>query len=312
MLLLRALFAFAALPGMVAFVLPWLLVGNAPARHGFVGFAGAVTFGVGVVVLLWCVWAFYANGRGTLAPWSPPKRLVTTGLYRWSRNPMYVGVVLILVGWSLSFASTALALYSLAIALAFQLRVVFGEEPWLARTHGDAWQVYARSVPRWIGPTRDTVDAHLAPVSSAVQAACLAGGCHCGALRVGFETAIEIVRFTPRACDCSFCTRHAAAYVSDPHGKLSITATTAGDALVYRQGSNQAAFLICRHCGVLVGVVCSDAGRMFGAVNVRCLEATGFAEPVAASPQQLDATAKISRWSALWVPDTQLMNIAIS
>jgi hypothetical protein len=274
--------------------------------------AGAAAFVTGVAVLLWCVWAFYASGKGTLAPWSPPIRLVTTGLYRWSRNPMYVGVLLILAGWALSFASTALAIYALAVALAFHLRVVFGEEPWLARTHGEAWRVYVKQVPRWFGPARDAVDAHAETAPGAAQTTSLAGGCHCGTLRVAFETEIEIAGFTPRACDCSFCTRHAAAYISDPRGKLSITAATAGDALVYRQGSNQAAFLACRHCGVLVGVVCRDAGRTYGAINVRCLDATGFNEPVAASPQQLDSSEKISRWSSLWVPNVQLVNITIS
>lgn len=312
MLLLRALFAFLALPGMVAFVVPWLLAGGAPARHGIAAFAGAAAFVSGVVVLFWCIWAFYANGRGTLAPWSPPTRLVTNGLYRFSRNPMYVGVLLILAGWSLSFASIALAIYALAVATAFHLRVVFGEEPWLARTHGEAWQNYVRSVPRWFGRPRRADEANVAPAPDGTKATTLPGGCHCGALHVAFETALDIASIVPRACDCSFCTRHAAAYVSDPRGKLSITAATAGDALVYRQGSNNAAFLVCGHCGVLVAVVSgSDAGT-FGAVNVRCLEATGFAQPVAASPQRLDAAEKLARWSTLWVPDVTLVNIEIA
>lgn len=76
------------------------------------------------------------------------------GLYRYSRNPMYVAVVLILVGWSVTFHSVALAVYALAIAIAFHLRVVFGEEPWLARTHGEKWIRYRRHVPRWLGARR--------------------------------------------------------------------------------------------------------------------------------------------------------------
>jgi protein-S-isoprenylcysteine O-methyltransferase Ste14 len=109
---------------------------------------------LGIPGLLWCVWSFYTEGRGTLAPWSPPRHLVVTGLYRYSRNPMYVSVVLILWGWTAGFQSRALALYALAVMAVFHLRVVLGEEPWLARTHGDTWDRYRAAVPRWLGVRR--------------------------------------------------------------------------------------------------------------------------------------------------------------
>lgn len=103
----------------------------------------------GSVVLLWCVRDFYVAGRGTLAPWSPPVNLVRAGLYRFSRNPMYVGVLLMLAGWAIGFASAAHVVYAAIIAIAFHLRVVYYEEPWLAHTHGSAWTAYASRVPRW-------------------------------------------------------------------------------------------------------------------------------------------------------------------
>jgi protein-S-isoprenylcysteine O-methyltransferase Ste14 len=104
---------------------------------------------LGVIGLLWCVRDFYVSGKGTLAPWAPPRVLVDVGLYRYSRNPMYVSVMLILLGWAAAFRSRGLLLYALAVLAAFHLRVVFGEEPWLARTHGERWQQYARRVRRW-------------------------------------------------------------------------------------------------------------------------------------------------------------------
>jgi protein-S-isoprenylcysteine O-methyltransferase Ste14 len=88
-------------------------------------------------------------GRGTLAPWSPPDELVTTGLYSFSRNPMYVAVVLVLLGWAALFHSVALLIYAVAVAAAFHLRVVLGEEPWLAQTHRGNWTRYTARVPRW-------------------------------------------------------------------------------------------------------------------------------------------------------------------
>ncbi len=105
---------------------------------------------VGIVLLLWCVRDFYVAGKGSLAPWSPPKHLVMVGLYRWSRNPMYIAVLAILCGWAWAFHSRTLWLYAAAVAIAFHLRVVLGEEPWFARTHGQAWTDYRSRVRRWL------------------------------------------------------------------------------------------------------------------------------------------------------------------
>lgn len=144
----RALLAFLALPGVVAFAIPFcsLIAGG---RTQLVQPLGLLPGLLGVVGLLWCVRDFYVAGRGTLAPWAPPERLVVVGLYRYSRNPMYVAVGLILVGWAWSFGSAGLALYASCVAIAFHLRVVFGEEPWLAKTHGQVWTDYAMRVRRW-------------------------------------------------------------------------------------------------------------------------------------------------------------------
>jgi len=147
---LRALLAFLALPGVVAFLVPALIVARSPGPSR-ISVLGVVIWTAGVGVLLWCVWSFYSTGKGTLAPWSPPRHLVRVGLYRYTRNPMYVGVLLILAGWAVSYRSGALAVYAAIVGLAFHLRVVYGEEPWLARTYGAEWQAYRDRVPRWLG-----------------------------------------------------------------------------------------------------------------------------------------------------------------
>ena len=143
----RSLAAFLALPGVVALLVPWLLARAAPG--GFSA-AGVPPLAVGLALLLWCVRDFHVAGRGTLAPWAPPRRLVVVGLYRHTRNPMYVAVTLVLFGWALGARTTTLWLYALGVAIAFHLRVVLGEEPWLARTHGDDWTRYVSRVPRWL------------------------------------------------------------------------------------------------------------------------------------------------------------------
>jgi protein-S-isoprenylcysteine O-methyltransferase Ste14 len=145
----RALLAFIACPGIVALAVPltWLLVSGQAA---IVNAWGLLPLALGLAALLWCVYAFYATGKGTLAPWAPPQHLVVTGLYRHSRNPMYVAVLLILLGWAVTSHVRGLYFYAAGIAVVFHLRVVFGEEPWLARRHGEAWREYAARVPRWL------------------------------------------------------------------------------------------------------------------------------------------------------------------
>lgn len=148
-MLIRALIAFLLLPGTVAFLIPafWLW------RSGYTSAQwpwGLLILGLGGMGLLWCIRDFYVAGKGTLAPWSPPQNLVQIGLYRYSRNPMYVSVMLILLGWSTAYMSLSLMLYSAFIFGAFYLRVVYGEEPWLARTYGQDWEAYVQHVPRWL------------------------------------------------------------------------------------------------------------------------------------------------------------------
>lgn len=147
---LRALIAFLALPGVVALAIP-LSLGLRELRNGGEFSAwGLLPLCGGFVLLLWCVRDFYVAGKGTLAPWSPPRNLVVVGVYRYSRNPMYVAVTMMLAGWALCFRSPTLAIYAAGVVLAFHLRVVLGEEPWLARTHGTAWDDYKAKVPRWL------------------------------------------------------------------------------------------------------------------------------------------------------------------
>jgi protein-S-isoprenylcysteine O-methyltransferase Ste14 len=148
-MLWRALFAFLVLPGIVAFAVPLALVAErlntfSPRPLGL------LSWFAGVFVLVWCTVVFYVSGRGTLAPWSPPQRLVAVGPYRFSRNPMYVGVTLILSGWAVLFGSLTVTVYGALVLLAFHIRVIVGEEPQLKRTFGADWESYRARVPRWL------------------------------------------------------------------------------------------------------------------------------------------------------------------
>lgn len=152
-MLKRALLAFVAMPGVVAFAVPLLMAWLAPEDRRFQWVAlGPLV--AGGALLIWAVREFHVAGKGTLAPWSPPRHMVPSGPYRFSRNPMYAGVTVILLGWAIGFRSVPHFLYAIAVAIAFHLRVVYGEEPWLARTYREAWSRYAARVPRWVFPSR--------------------------------------------------------------------------------------------------------------------------------------------------------------
>jgi protein-S-isoprenylcysteine O-methyltransferase Ste14 len=146
----RALLAFLALPGLFAIAIPAMIAANELRAGARFHAAGLLPLGAGFAVLLWCVREFQVTGKGTLAPWSPPVNLVTSGPYRRSRNPMYVAVSTMLIGWALSFESKSIAWFAAIVILAFHLRVVWGEEPWLARKHGASWEEYKARVPRWL------------------------------------------------------------------------------------------------------------------------------------------------------------------
>lgn len=145
----RALAAFLVLPGMAAGLMPTLIFLFDPWRNA--GYpVGYLFMGLGLLLLLWCVRDFYVSGKGTLAPWDPPKNLVVVGLYRYVRNPMYVSVLVVLVGWCAMSGSAVLVVYTFLVAILFHLRVTRNEEAWLLRKFSEDWSVYSEAVNRWL------------------------------------------------------------------------------------------------------------------------------------------------------------------
>jgi protein-S-isoprenylcysteine O-methyltransferase Ste14 len=148
-LAVRALLAVLILPGTMGFVIPLVLIEPAwPARPVWWGLAIVVA---GSALLAWCAHEFFRAGRGTLAPWWPPARLVTTGPFAYSRNPIYVAMLLIIAGWAIVYASSAVAIYGVVMLVLFHIRTLAGEEPTLAHAFGREWTEYQQRVPRWLG-----------------------------------------------------------------------------------------------------------------------------------------------------------------
>ncbi len=148
MLFLRALVSFLVLPGFFCLLLPPILAYFDP-RSGNGWDFGFVLIGCGLAVVLQCARDFYVAGKGTVAPWDPPKHLVVVGLYRFTRNPIYVGDLILVSGWALTTGSHWVGFYLVILAVGFHLRVIFHEEPRLSRNFPSEWAVYSANVPRW-------------------------------------------------------------------------------------------------------------------------------------------------------------------
>jgi protein-S-isoprenylcysteine O-methyltransferase Ste14 len=141
-------------PGTLAVYVPWRITHwhIAVPLLGFAGFRiiGVLLIIAGLPVLLNSFARFALQGLGTPAPVAPPRRLVVTGFYRHVRNPMYVAVLLLIVGQGLLFGSDMLLKYAVVVWLGFFVFVLLYEEPTLRNKFGAEYEEYCAHVPRWI------------------------------------------------------------------------------------------------------------------------------------------------------------------
>ena len=149
---LRALVWSALFVVVVAIYLPTTYFGLAPSRASIAtpaGVAGLLGIGAGTLLMIACVTEFATRGRGTPAPMDPPRHLVVRGPYRVVRNPMYLGMVLVLLGELALAPSRGLAGYIAGWFVCIHLLVVLYEEPTLRRKFGSAYEAYMLEVRRW-------------------------------------------------------------------------------------------------------------------------------------------------------------------
>ena len=152
-LALRALFWTLVLPGVFAFYLPWRFFGLREVRLDLATprqWLGIFCISVGTLLLLVCIWEFARRGRGTLSPADPPRHLVVSGLYRFVRNPMYLGVTLIVLGEVVLTRSLPLLTYWVIWFAIVNVFVIGYEEPTLRGQFGDDYDRYTSNVGRWI------------------------------------------------------------------------------------------------------------------------------------------------------------------
>jgi protein-S-isoprenylcysteine O-methyltransferase Ste14 len=154
MLVIKTLLFTLLAPCTVTLAVPYLLLRSRseifPHTWNSLHLTGISIIAAGVAIYIWCAGDFISKGKGTPAPYDPPKALVAEGLYRFTRNPMYVGVSSIVLGEAIFFKSIAIVVYALVLLLLFHLRVTLYEEPALKRLFGESFDEYCRRVPRWI------------------------------------------------------------------------------------------------------------------------------------------------------------------
>jgi protein-S-isoprenylcysteine O-methyltransferase Ste14 len=139
-------------PGLLLVAIPLWLMATDPALFSFGPFRWLAIpcWAAGAAATIWCAWAFTVRGRGTPSPTDPPKELVVSGLYHYVRNPIYLGVIIFLLGHVLWHPSRAILWMPFIVAVASHLFVTLYEEPHLHKTFGVAYEEYCRNVPRWI------------------------------------------------------------------------------------------------------------------------------------------------------------------
>jgi protein-S-isoprenylcysteine O-methyltransferase Ste14 len=159
-IMLRRLLSSLLLPFLVVVIVPYWLVnhfatgdtrwGNGSLITLLLRAAGVALIICGLALFSWCVSLFVRIGQGTLAPWDPTRTLVAVGPYRFVRNPMIIGVALMLIGQALLWGSWMVGIWACVFVLINHIYFVLSEEPALEKRFGQDYRVYKVNVPRWV------------------------------------------------------------------------------------------------------------------------------------------------------------------
>jgi protein-S-isoprenylcysteine O-methyltransferase Ste14 len=152
LIVIKTVLFMLMVPGLFMGAMPIWLIQSDPAVFSFGVFSWlAIPFWcAGAWVMIWCAWAFMVSGHGTPSPTDPPKELVVRGFYSFVRNPIYLSVISIFIGYIFWHPSRAILLCLPIAAVSSHLFVICYEEPHLHKIFGDTYVQYCRSVPRWI------------------------------------------------------------------------------------------------------------------------------------------------------------------
>ena len=150
--IIKTLLYMGSLHGLFTFYLPYQLslANNLLFEFGIFHYLAFPLWSTGTLIIIRCSVDIIRKGHGTPSHVDPPKILIINGLYYYVRNPIYLGALLVQLGYIVWFGSGLMTIYFLFFILAFHILIVFIEEPILRNTFGAAYDEYTKSVPRWI------------------------------------------------------------------------------------------------------------------------------------------------------------------
>lgn len=146
---LKHLFSFI-LPLTVLVIVPLLIEPNRQIQLNFISALGFLIILTGLTLMFLTIRMFIRIGKGTLAPWHPTRKLVTRSLYAHMRNPMILGVNIVLIGEAITFRSINILIWAGCFFILNTVYFIFSEEPGLTKRFGEEYEEYKRNVPRWI------------------------------------------------------------------------------------------------------------------------------------------------------------------
>ena len=149
---IKTIFYMGFMHGFFTFYFPYqlALVDHPIFELGIFRYLALPLWIIGTFIIIWCSIDIIRRGRGTPAHLDPPKELVITGLYRYVRNPIYLGALFVQLGYIIWFGSGMMISYFLFFIFAYHILIVFIEEPILRNTFGAAYDDYSKNVPRWL------------------------------------------------------------------------------------------------------------------------------------------------------------------
>lgn len=148
MKLLRHLFSFI-LPVSVLILIPWGIEDNWHTGNRWT-VPGALIIVLGLTLMVLTIRMFVLIGKGTLAPWDPTRKLVTGSLYGYVRNPMILGVIILLIGEAVLFRSRNIGIWAASVFVINTIYFILSEEPGLEERFGNEYREYKKNVPRWL------------------------------------------------------------------------------------------------------------------------------------------------------------------
>jgi len=153
---LKTILYMGTMHGLFTFYFPYQLASHDKQIFyiGIFRFLAFPLWSIGAWIIIQCCVDIIRRGRGTPAHFDPPKQLVTTNFYRFVRNPIYVGALLVHIGYIVWFGSGIMILYFLFFVMAYHILIIFIEEPMLRNQFGVAYDEYRKNVPRWIPELR--------------------------------------------------------------------------------------------------------------------------------------------------------------